>query len=95
MSPDLNLAAAKWVKSSYSEGNGGACLEFTRDYAWVKSSHSGGDGGQCLEFTRALTTPHGLVPVRDSKNPGGPALIFPAGGWNAVVTAIKRGEFPA
>ncbi|MFI6767896.1 DUF397 domain-containing protein [Streptomyces sp. NPDC050355] len=73
MSADLNLAGAEWVKSSYSDAN----------------------GGDCLEFSRALTAPHGLVPVRDSKNPDGQALIFPAGEWNAFVTAIKRGEFPA
>ncbi len=73
MSPGLDLSAATWVKSSYSDAN----------------------GGECIEFSRTLTTPHGLVPVRDSKDPDGPALIFPAGEWNAFVTAIKRGEFPA
>jgi hypothetical protein len=95
MSPDLDLSAATWVKSSYSDANGGECLEFSRDFAWVKSSYSDANGGDCLQFSRALTTPHGLVPVRDSKNPDGAALIFPAGGWKAFVTAIKRGEFPA
>jgi hypothetical protein len=30
MSADLDLAAAAWVKSSYSGGNGGNCLEFSR-----------------------------------------------------------------
>jgi hypothetical protein len=30
MNPDLDLAAAEWVKSSYSGGNGGQCLEFSR-----------------------------------------------------------------
>lgn len=95
MRADLNFAGAEWVKSSYSDANGGDCLEFSRDFAWVKSSYSDGSGGQCLEFSHSLTEPHGLVPVRDSKNPDGPALIFPAGGWNAFVTAIKRGEFPA
>ncbi|KPC58842.1 DUF397 domain-containing protein [Streptomyces chattanoogensis] len=33
MTADLDLAAAEWVKSSYSEGNGGECLEFTRALA--------------------------------------------------------------
>ncbi|MFE1771240.1 DUF397 domain-containing protein [Streptomyces sp. NPDC059008] len=96
VSTDLDLANAEWIKSSYSGGDGGQCVEFTRDFAWVKSSYSEGNGGACLEFSRTLSAaPHGLVPVRDSKNPDGPALIFPAGGWNAFVTAIKRGEFPA
>ncbi|MGW7251176.1 DUF397 domain-containing protein [Streptomyces decoyicus] len=95
MSPDLDLAIATWVKSSYSEGNGGDCVEFSRDFAWSKSSYSEGNGGACIEFSRALTQPHGLVPVRDSKNPDGPALVFPAGGWSAFVSAVKDGQFSA
>ncbi|MEJ8647940.1 DUF397 domain-containing protein [Streptomyces sp. MS1.AVA.3] len=95
MSPELDLAAAEWVKSSYSDANGGNCVEFSRDFAWVKSSYSEGNGGACLEFSRALTQPHGLVPVRDSKNPDGPALVFPAGDWSAFVSAVKGGQFSA
>ncbi|MET7796001.1 DUF397 domain-containing protein [Streptomyces decoyicus] len=95
MSADLDLAGAEWLKSSYSDANGGDCVEFTRDFAWLKSSYSDANGGQCLEFSRALTHPHGLVPVRDSKNPDGPALVFPAGGWSAFVSAVKGGQFSA
>ncbi|MFF4286421.1 DUF397 domain-containing protein [Streptomyces sp. NPDC001633] len=73
MSPELDLAAAQWVKSSYSDAN----------------------GGQCIEFSRALAQPHSLIPVRDSKRPDGPALIFPAGGWTAFISAIKHGQFGA
>ncbi|WP_310724595.1 DUF397 domain-containing protein [Streptomyces sp. N2A] len=65
------------------------------DVEWFKSSYSGGDGGQCLEFTRALTAPHGLVPVRDSKDPAGPALIFPATNWTAFISTVKQGQFTA
>ncbi|MER7984396.1 DUF397 domain-containing protein [Streptomyces noursei] len=36
----------------------------------------------------------GVVPVRDSKGPHGPALVFRAGGWESFVGAVKRGEFP-
>ena len=39
---------------------------------WRKSSHSG--GGDCVEIARVP----GLVAVRDSKNPSGGVLIFPA-----------------
>lgn len=95
MRADLDLAAAVWVKSSYSEGNGGDCVEFTRDFIWVKSSYSDANGGECIEFSRALTEAHGLVPVRDSKDPDGPALVFPAGGWSSFITAVKGGEFAA
>ncbi|MCZ7415275.1 MULTISPECIES: DUF397 domain-containing protein [unclassified Streptomyces] len=31
----------------------------------------------------------GLVPVRDSKAPHGPALAFPAASWTAFVTGLK------
>ncbi|WP_443076801.1 DUF397 domain-containing protein [Streptomyces sp. TRM 70361] len=31
----------------------------------------------------------GAVPVRDSKNPGGPALVFPESTWGAFVAGIK------
>ncbi|MCL6301084.1 DUF397 domain-containing protein [Streptomyces kronopolitis] len=89
-SPDLT-----WAKSSYSDGDGGQCIEFSRDLAWVKSSYSDANGGECLEFSPALTEIHGVVPVRDSKDPDGPALVFPAGGWTSFVSAVKNGEFAA
>ncbi|WP_341846047.1 DUF397 domain-containing protein [Streptomyces rubellomurinus] len=37
----------------------------------------------------------GLVPVRDSKDPQGPALVFPASAWAAFVAAVRKGDFPA
>ncbi|WP_030812581.1 DUF397 domain-containing protein [Streptomyces sp. NRRL S-337] len=95
MSADLNLVGAEWIKSSYSDANGGDCVEFTRDFAWTKSSYSEGNGGECIEFSRTLTHPHGLIPVRDSKNPDGPALLFPATDWATFISAVKQGEFGA
>ncbi|MER5210458.1 DUF397 domain-containing protein [Streptomyces sp. NPDC002838] len=59
---------------------------------WRKSSHSNTDGGSCLEV---LDNHPSGVPVRDSKAPQGPALLFPAADWSAFVTAIKDGDFPA
>ncbi|MEU7434640.1 DUF397 domain-containing protein [Streptomyces sioyaensis] len=35
------------------------------------------------------------IPVRDSKTPHGPAILFPADSWIPFVTAVKNGEFPA
>ncbi|MGD3109182.1 DUF397 domain-containing protein [Streptomyces sp. YGL11-2] len=32
-----------------------------------------------------------MVPVRDSKDPQGPALVFPAAGWSSFVAAVKSG----
>jgi hypothetical protein len=58
---------------------------------WIKSTYSGGDGGQCIEIAPGFS---GVVPVRDSKDPQGPALVFPAEAWNAFVTAVRSGELP-
>lgn len=57
---------------------------------WRKSSYSGGSGGECIEV--ADGTP-GLVPVRDSKDPSGPALAFSASSWSAFVADVKAGRF--
>ncbi|GAA2484312.1 hypothetical protein GCM10010406_20730 [Streptomyces thermolineatus] len=59
---------------------------------WRKSSHSGPDGGSCVEVLDGH--PSG-VPVRDSKDPHGPALVFPTDSWSTFVAAVKRGDFPA
>ncbi|MCX4749750.1 DUF397 domain-containing protein [Kitasatospora sp. NBC_01287] len=60
---------------------------------WFKSSHSGSNGGQCVEASRDLL-PTGLVPVRDSKDPDGPALTFAAPAFATFVTALKSGALP-
>ncbi|MFF3114715.1 DUF397 domain-containing protein [Kitasatospora sp. NPDC057904] len=56
---------------------------------WVKSTYSGG-GGECIEVAPGFT---GVMPVRDSKDPSGPALIFPTAAWQSFITAIRTGEF--
>jgi hypothetical protein len=57
---------------------------------WRKSSHSGGDEGSCVE----VAVGYADVPVRDSKDPHGPALAFPADAWAAFVAEVKAGGFP-
>ncbi|MGW6905839.1 DUF397 domain-containing protein [Streptomyces sp. NPDC054940] len=54
---------------------------------WRKSSHSDDNAGSCLEV---LDNHPSGVPVRDSKVPYGPALLFSAATWSAFVTAISR-----
>ena len=58
---------------------------------WRKSSYSGGDNGDCVEVADGVP---GVVPVRDSKDPQGPALLIPAEAWTAFVGAVKAGHFP-
>ncbi|MEU5095432.1 DUF397 domain-containing protein [Streptomyces sp. NPDC020996] len=63
----IDLSAASWRKSSYSNQDGGACVEVCDDLDAV-------------------------VPVRDSKVPHGPVLVFPAGGWSSFVAAVRSGR---
>ncbi|MGW1428880.1 DUF397 domain-containing protein [Streptomyces sp. NPDC002431] len=58
---------------------------------WRKSSYSGGSQGDCLEVVDG----HASVPVRDSKNPTGPAILFTAHGWSAFVAAVKNDSLNA
>ncbi|MGW7063754.1 DUF397 domain-containing protein [Streptomyces sp. NPDC054904] len=62
-------------------------LEFDPSAAtWQKSTYSDGSGGNCLE----VATPSGsdLVPVRDSKQPEGPHVVFHARAWATFVAAL-------
>lgn len=59
---------------------------------WRKSTYSGAENGACVEVADGFP---GAVPVRDSKDPHGPALVFPAAGWSSFVAAVKAGEFSA
>ncbi|MGW4894375.1 DUF397 domain-containing protein [Kitasatospora sp. NPDC004240] len=56
---------------------------------WYKSSYSS-NGGSCVELAPDFP---GLAPVRDSKDPGGPALVFPAAAWSSFLDAVRAGEF--
>ncbi|MFE1933189.1 DUF397 domain-containing protein [Streptomyces sp. NPDC059474] len=62
---------------------------------WVKSSYSNGNGGQCVEFAPGIAATAGVVPVRDSKHPAGPALVFRVEAWTSFTSAVRSGEFPA
>ncbi|MBT2527716.1 DUF397 domain-containing protein [Streptomyces sp. ISL-99] len=60
---------------------------------WLKSSYSNTDGGNCVEFARTFLAA-GVVPIRDSKAPQGPALVFPAAAFSSFVSAVRGGELP-
>ncbi|WP_326555978.1 DUF397 domain-containing protein [Micromonospora sp. NBC_01813] len=53
---------------------------------WRKSSRSGDNGGSCVEVA---TLAGGTIGVRDSKDPHGPALLFPTDAWTAFLTATS------
>ncbi len=52
---------------------------------WRKSTKSGGNGGNCVEVADNLP---GLVGVRDSKDPTGPALTFTPAAWRNFVAQV-------
>ncbi|CAM5307525.1 DUF397 domain-containing protein [Streptomyces abikoensis] len=52
---------------------------------WRKSSYSG-NGLDCVEVADGYL---GVTPVRDSKQPEGPALVLSATSWSAFVGSIK------
>jgi hypothetical protein len=93
---EYDLSTARWRKSSYSDAHGGDCVEVAYDFPgavrWRTSSHSDGDGGACVEVADGIP---GVVPVRDSKDPYGPALVFPGAAWTSFIAAVKDGGFPA
>jgi hypothetical protein len=57
---------------------------------WRKSTYSGGgdDHGpdNCVEIADGHP---GMRPVRDSKTPHGPALVFPADAWAAFIAGLN------
>ncbi|RFU84365.1 DUF397 domain-containing protein [Streptomyces triticagri] len=75
-----------WRKSSYSGGDSGDCLEVND--SWRKSSYSGASSGDCLEVNDAPAPAR--IPVRDSKNPTGPAIVFSAPAWTSFVESLGR-----
>ena len=52
---------------------------------WRKSARSN-NGGACVEVAANLP---GIVAIRDSKNPNGPALITDPDNWRAFIRELK------
>lgn len=71
-----------WRKSSFCGST--ECVEV----AWRTAADSGGTN--CVEAGPCAC---GIVVVRDSKNPAGPALRFTPAEWAAFVSGVKDGEF--
>ncbi|MEV0413991.1 DUF397 domain-containing protein [Streptomyces sp. NPDC050448] len=80
----MNTTNLAWFKSSYSDGEGGQCLEVA--YTWRKSSYSSGEGGQCVEVATCTDTVH----VRDSKLTAGPELAVSPQAWASFLGGVSR-----
>ncbi|MDX3455360.1 DUF397 domain-containing protein [Streptomyces sp. ME02-8801-2C] len=89
----IDLSSVTWRKSSYSNSDGGQCIEVSDDFlsaaAWRKSSYSNSNGGNCIEVASNLPA---IVPVRDSKDPDRGALLIEAGAWSVFVGGVKGGR---
>ncbi|MER7210664.1 DUF397 domain-containing protein [Streptosporangium sp. NPDC001559] len=59
--------------------------------SWRKATASG-DNGQCVEVATNLP---GIVAVRDSKDPSGPALAFTPTQWRSFIGHVNTGAFDA
>ncbi|WP_330333323.1 DUF397 domain-containing protein [Streptomyces sp. NBC_00536] len=60
----------------------------TSGLVWSKSSYSEG-AANCLEIAHGVA---GAAPVRDSKRPTGPAVVFGDSQWATFVDAVKAGQ---
>ncbi|MDX3851806.1 DUF397 domain-containing protein [Streptomyces sp. AK02-01A] len=56
---------------------------------WFKSSYSNAQGGECVEGARLSG---GVMAVRDSKVPDGPAFVLAGGVWTAFLDALTGGK---
>lgn len=59
---------------------------------WTKSSYSGGGRPNCVEVSWDAA---GVVPMRDSKNPQTGMQLPTRRAFDALITAIKHGQFDA
>lgn len=55
---------------------------------WRKAIRSMNNGA-CAEVASMA----GVVAVRDSKDPGGPVVRYPAGSWRFFVAAARKGDY--
>ena len=93
-----------WVKSSYSGGSGGDCVEVAVE--WMKSSYSDNEGGNCVEvaveWIKSTYSGSGgqncvevslcpaAVHIRDSKDPDKGTLSVSPAAWSAFVDSARR-----
>lgn len=67
----------------------GICAALLEGAVWRKSQRSNSQGA-CMELARLDSA---TVAMRNSRDPQGTALVYPAGAVRAMVRALRAGEF--
>ncbi|MDH6702643.1 MULTISPECIES: DUF397 domain-containing protein [Streptomyces] len=92
----IDLNSVTWRKSSYSNSDGGQCIEVSDDFlvgaAWRKSSHSNPDGGECLEVSDDFLVGAAWRKSSHSNPDGGQCLEFAD---NLPVVPVRDSKDPA
>ncbi|HEX4834213.1 MAG TPA: DUF397 domain-containing protein [Trebonia sp.] len=67
----------------------GICAAELVGATWKKSQRSNSQGA-CVEVARL---DQGTIAMRNSRDPRGTALVYPASAVRALVSAVRTGEF--
>jgi hypothetical protein len=73
------------------EFDNGVAADSLTGVQWVKSARSN-PSGNCVEVAQL---PDGRVAMRNSRHPGGPALIYTRAEMAAFVAGARDGDFDA
>ncbi|MGH3539328.1 MAG: DUF397 domain-containing protein [Pseudonocardiaceae bacterium] len=90
----MTALVACWPPGAYGRWKmppvtSGVPAPLPRGVRWTKSSHSN-PNGNCVELAQL---PEGIIAVRNSRRPAGPALLWARAEMAVFVRAVRDGEF--